>query len=242
MLIMDKSEYNAFHRIKRKREEILKQLDNIVDKVDDIGVDFIIIGNERGYVIERKTLIDMMNSIHGQESKAGGRFWSQLRRVKTVAEELSNQYDIPVYPLVIIEGSTFQRYKARFAKMTPGQWFGIQTSIAEMGIGLIRTWNREETILALRKLKDRSGKEKIKVQPMAIKKELRTAREEAIHMLYAVSGVGTKRAYNLIMKYGTVKEVVNLSKDRLVSELGRKVGGHFYEVVNTDWRKEKKVV
>jgi len=241
MLIIDKSEYNAFKRAlsRRKKNSILEKLNELIDRVEDIGVDFIIIGNQRIYVIERKTLTDMLNSIHGQESKAGGRFWKQLDRVKLVAEDLSNQYEVPAYPLVILEGSVFQRYKARYAKLRPQQWFGIQAEIAEKGIGLIRTWNRNETVLALERLKDRAGKEKQKLMPMAIKKELRTEKEEAMHMLFAVSGIGTKKSYMLLEKYGSVKAVINLSEDRLISELGQKIGKHFYEIVNKDWRKEK---
>lgn len=242
MLIIDKSEYNAFKRIKRNREEILSMLDEIIDRIDNISVDYLIIGNERIYVIERKTLTDMLNSIHGQESKAGGRFWSQLYRVKVLTEELTKQYDTPAYSLVILEGNIFQRYKARYARMTPAQWIGIQASIAEIGVGIIRTWNRKETILALKKLKERSGKEKVKVQPMAIKKELRTEKEEAVHMLYAVSGIGTKKALGLLEKYGSVRNITNLSEDRLVAELGNKIGKHLYKIVNTDWRKDKELV
>lgn len=244
MLIIDRSEYNAFKRVyrKRKKKDVIKRLESIIDEVNDIGVDFIIIGSERIYVVERKTLTDMMNSIHGQESKAGGRFWKQLERVKIVAHDLSEQYEIPAYPLVILEGSIFQRYNARFGRIRPAQWFGIQTSIAEMGVGLIRTWNRNETVVALERLKERSGKEKVKIQPMSIKKNLRSLREEAVHMLYAISGIGTKKAHNLIMKYGSVKNIVNLSEERLKKELGNKVGEHAYKVINTDFSKDKKVI
>jgi len=244
LLIIDRNEYNAFKRalVRKKKNSMLDKLNELIDKVDNIGVDFVIIGNERIYVIERKTLTDMINSIHGQSSKAGGRFWKQLDRVKLVAEQLGNEYNVPAYPLVILEGSIFQRYKARYAKLRPAQWFGIQSEIAEKGVGLIRTWNRNETIIALERLKERSGKIKSKVLPMSIKKSLRNEKEEAMHMLYAVSGIGSKKAYWLIEKYGSVKNIVNLSEERLKAELGKKVGAHFYEVVNTDWRKDKKVV
>lgn len=246
-LIMDVHEIAAMKsglkRRKKKKETVekwIKRLEELADRIEELEVDYIIIGDERGYVIERKTLLDMLGSIRGGHGKQAGRFWSQLRRVKLVAEELSKEYDMKVVPMVIIEGNLFARYKARYGRMSKVQWFGIQTAIAETGVHLIRTWSLEETILLLEQLKKRSGR-KVRMAGLNIKKSLRTEKEEAIHMLYAVSGVGLEKAVSILEKYGSVKAVVNLDEDELIRSLGRKTGQHFYKVVNKDFSKVRRL-
>ena len=226
-----------------RRKEIqrfVEWIEKNADKIDDIGVDYIIIGQERAYFVERKQLTDLAKSIYSPETKVGGRFWEQLKRVREMATEFEKQHSVPSYAVLIAEGNIFARYRARFARFTPAQWMAIQVAVGELGVGLIRTWSINETILALEMLIKRSGKPLKKVEGLNIKKSLRSVEEEALHMLYAVSGVGEKKAWALLHRFGSVKNVVNADKEELVKVLGEKVGGHFYEVVNYSMNKELK--
>ena len=225
----------------KRIEKLIVELENIADEIKELNVDYVVVGDKRIYVVERKSIIDMLGSIRGGHGKQSGRFWNQLKRVKYVAEEMSREYEIEAVPIVIIEGSQFKRYRARSAKMTPSQWMGIQIAIAEMGVSLVRTWSLNETILLLKQLKKRAGKE-IKMRGLNIKKSLRTEKEEAAHVLYAISGIGMEKAINALERFGSVKEVVNLDESILVDIFGKKTGKHFYKIVNMNFRKNKELI
>ncbi len=225
---------NATRNEKRKKEleKAIEYLEGNAIKVADLGVDYIIVGTERAYFIERKTLVDLANSIYSPKSKASGRFWEQLKRVKLMSRMFEDENGIPAYALLIAEGNIFQRYKARFAKFTPAQWMAIQVAVGELDVGLVRTWSLSETIMLLDVLEKRVGKPVKEIDGLNIKKNLRSIEEEAAHMLFAVSGIGSKKVMALLHRFGSVKNVVNASREDLVRVLGSKVGEHLYEVVN----------
>lgn len=224
---------------RQELEEMIKYIEDSADEIKDLGVDYIIIGEERAYFIERKTLQDLVKSIYSPQSKMSGRLWEQLKRVKEMALSFEEREGIPAYAILIAEGNIFARYRGRFARITPAQWFAIQVAVGELGVGLVRTWNLGETIALLDVLRKRAGKPRKIVDGLSIKKSLRDVEEEAIHMLYAVSGVGIKRAWALLHRFGSVKSVVNASKNELVKVLGEKVGTHFYDVINYNVNKNK---
>lgn len=250
MFIVDKHEISALkygaNRTKneKRRQEIekfIKWLENNATEIKDIGCDYIIIGNERAYFIERKQLVDLVNSIYSPETKAGGRLWEQLKRVREISREFERSSGILSYAMLIAEGNVYARYKARWAKVTPNQWMAIQTAVGELGVIMVRTGSINETTLALRMLMKRAGKPLKKVDGLNIKKSLRNIEEEAVHMLYAVSGVGEKKAWALFERFGSVKAVVNATKSELMNVLGKKVGEHFYDVVNYKYLKQMRL-
>ena len=209
-----------------------EELRKIAHKVEDLGFDYWIVGEKRQYVIERKTLTDMVGSIRGKagQGKITNRFFEQLERIKMVELELRDKgYD--AYALVVLEGNIFQRYRARFAKLLPQQWFGIQAKIAELGVGLIRTWSIDETKLMLQVLDKRAGKEVTEVPALAIEKRLRDIREEAMHVLMAITGIGVKKAKELLSRYGSVKAVLMANERDLAKIVGEKLAKHIKEVV-----------
>ncbi len=132
------------------------ELKQIADDVEDLGFDYLVVGVEKTYVIERKSIVDLLGSIRGKsgQDKVKNRFVEQLRRIILVCEDLRKEGNDAI-PILIVEGNHFKRYKARYARMTLPQWMGIQAKVAEMGIGLIRTWSMDETKIALHVLNKR---------------------------------------------------------------------------------------
>ncbi|MEM5854181.1 MAG: ERCC4 domain-containing protein, partial [Candidatus Aenigmatarchaeota archaeon] len=115
------------------------ELKQIADEIKDLGFDYLITGSERTYIIERKTLVDLVGSIRSRDSKVKDRLFEQLLRIKNIENEMRAEGK-EAYAILVVEGNHFKRYNARFAKMTPQQWMGIQAKVVEMGIGMIRTW------------------------------------------------------------------------------------------------------
>lgn len=209
-----------------------EELKKIADEVKDLGFDYWIIGKERQYYIERKELCDLVASLRGKSGhgKVKQRLFEQLERIKILADE-ANSKGVDACAILIVEGNIFMRYRARFARLTPAQWMGIQARIAEMGVGLIRTWNIDETKMVLQIL-NRRAKESVKEIPdLTFSKSLRDIKTEAVHVLMAISGIGQKKAVELIKWFGSVKNVLNASERELAMVVGEKLARHIKEVV-----------
>lgn len=214
------------------------------EEVSDLGADYIIIGPARGYVIERKTVSDLLNSVFHSKAKTSGRLYDQVKRIIEMAGELSEKESVPVAPLLVVEGNIFvynkQASKGGRKTVPLKTYRGILLSVVEMGACVVETKSFGDTIDLILHLEERSGKQK-KLSGLNVKKSLRDVKEEAFHMLFAVSGLGEKKASKLLEKYGTAKAVVNLDEDVLIKELGPKIGKHFYEVVNTDVSNQERI-
>jgi len=243
-IYVDKFEVVARKRASKRSEKKLEQLLNASQEVRDLGADYIVVGTSRGYVIERKTVSDLISSVFHSKSKASGRLYDQLKRILVLSDELSEKHGVPFMPLLIVEGSLFSyNKKAKNMGRKPVSlkvFRGILLSTMEMGVCVFQTSSFGETVDLILHLEERSGKEK-KISGFNIHKSLRDIREEAMHMIYAVSGIGEKKARALIEKYGSVRTVVNLDRETLKKELGPKIGGHFYDVVNSDVSTQKRI-
>lgn len=211
------------------------ELKQIADEIKDLGFDYLITGSERTYIIERKTLVDLVGSIRSRDSKVKDRLFEQLLRIKSIENEMRADGK-EAYAILVVEGNHFKRYNARFAKMTPQQWMGIQAKVVEMGIGMIRTWTINETKVLIEILDKRAGKEGKQIVDIGFRKELRTIEEEAMHMIMAISGVGEKKARILFNEFGNVKNIVNAEREKLIRLVGDKLGRHIYDVVNVEVR------
>jgi len=230
---------------KEKKERYLKKLEELADEVEDLGADYIISGTERGYVIERKSISDLLSSVFHSESKSSGRLFDQVKRIKELADELTKKEGIKYTPILIIEGNL--KAHNNMARKRGGKpvnlavYRSILVGVMELGVHVMETRDFPDTVDFLQLLDKRAGKPK-KISGLNVKKGLRSLEEEAIHMLYAVSRIGAKKAKELLDKYGSVKNIVNLDESTLKKELGPKTGEHFYKVVNTNFSKYKKMI
>lgn len=214
----------------------------IADRIEDLGFDYLVCGDRCCYVIERKTVIDMLGSLRGKagQGKVKDRMFEQLARIKTMAENM-RQEGKEAYAILILEGNHFQRYRGRFAKMTPHQFMGIMSRVAEIGVGLIRTWSYNETKIALQILNKRAGKEVSEIPKLAINKELRDAKVESMHILMAITGIGEKTATMLLNRFGSVENIVKASEKDLESVVSEKIAKHIKEVIRYRYNNTKRL-
>ena len=126
--------------------------------------------------IERKTIDDLIQSTTGRNRH----LWEQLGVLK----------DTYKHPLVIIEGAI--NYKDR---LLSGIIYGI---VIGWGIPYINTTNVYDTALAVQRMFDKYGTSKINVVPPAVVKKAKTVKEIQWAMFQCISGIGAKRATELV--------------------------------------------
>lgn len=206
-----------------------KKWQKIGDKVDDIGADFVVRGEHGKYVVERKTLSDLMHSIRNR------RFWSQLDRLLEWKEQGYN-------PICMLHGSIYKRMNARYAKCSLPQWVGIKVAIMESkGIPVYYAINETEAVMYLKKLDEKVGDEVEEWQmPPVCKKVGRDMEQEAIDVLLAIYGIGFKTAKKLLIKFGSLQEIFNASEREIVKEIGEKKAVHLFDLMSFRFNGDEK--
>lgn len=186
----------------------------VADRIDDIGIDYLIEGSEKRFAIERKTILDLKDSVKD------GRLWRQLATLRDYEE---NGYQ----PILVIEGHLFSKWVRK--KVSINEWTGWQVGIAQFGVPVIHVLSRKGFFYVIEKLKERAGKRTRRKRPV-VKKRGRTIEEERVDVLCAIDGIGVVTAERLLERFGTIKGVVNAKATDLVEILGRRYP-HFKEVV-----------
>lgn len=189
-----------------------EHLKRMADKVLSLDYDFLIVGDEKAYAIERKTPEDLFKSV------VDGRLWNQLK----VLSELEN-----VIPILVVEGNLWRLLGEK--KITTNGLLSILAGIAAYKVSIVSISSEQMLIRFLKLLKHKAGKKTTYKIP-TVKKKDRTLKEEKRDMWLAIQGVGQKTAEKLAEF--TFKDVINdlkLIKD-LVSE---KVLKHIGEVLST---------
>jgi len=204
----------------REPEEYKK----LADKVADTGIDFLVVGDKKKFCIERKTISDLLHSLRGEGRKTskGVRLWEQL-------EILSKMREQGFIPFLIVEGNLWQAMKLGYMKIP--QWLGIQLSVASFGVSFMSVTGKNQFKYVLKMMNERAGESKEFVKPSIPKPKARTIEEEREDMFSAVSGIGHKKAKEIVEEFGTVKNVCDAG-DKIISLLGEKVGKHLLEVLN----------
>lgn len=192
------------------------KLKAIADKVENIQVDYFIVGKKKKYAIERKTWSDLFSSLKE------GRVWDQLTRLKNLQAE---GYE----PRLLIEGHKFILFK--YKKITQAQIAGIEEAILSYGVPIMYADTQDLTIMKL-KLMDQKAGDTTEWQRPTIAKTGRTPQEEAEDVLAAIDGIGRKSANKLIKYFGTVKEAINGEIFEVASVIGVREAKHFEDVIN----------
>ena len=191
----------------------LKELADEVRSLD--AGDIVVEGKKKTYVVERKTVNDLVGTVENK------RFFAQLHKLRGSKG----------VPLLVIEGNHFAVMKV--GRLIEPVWLGLQVSVAERGVGMVRTWSEKETGILLGVLRRRADKEGHTYEIKAVKR-YESETDEVVNVIGALRGVGEKKALKLLKRFGSVKGVVNASESELVSVLGEKVGKHVYEIVNKE--------
>lgn len=188
----------------------------LADEVRELPIDVIIEGSERKYAVERKTILDFWNSVKD------GRLWKQMKYL----EDMRNEGYVS---FLVIIGSWSKVFK--FAKtMTPIKMIGMQVALSSFGVSVVQLPNHEWFLIFLNYLKNKSGQKRSYSRVNIPKPITRTLWEEQVDVLRAIDGIGEKTAEKLLQKFGSVKSVVNASREELFEVLKSKTE-HFLEVV-----------
>jgi len=188
----------------------------LADEVKPLPVDYVIVGSERKYMVERKEVMDLWNSIKD------GRLWRQLKYMEEARD--AEGY----IPILLIEGSLGKLLK--FARgMTPKKFMGIQLAFSSFGVSVVQL-SPNFVPMFLKFLNEKSGKKRRFPRPSIPKPIERTIEEERIDMLRAVKGIGEKTAEELLSHFGDIVGVVNAEEFELRKVLKSKTD-HFLEVL-----------
>jgi ERCC4-type nuclease len=192
------------------------RLKALADEVRSLPVDYIIVGSERKYMVERKEVMDLWKSVQD------GRFWKQMAYMEEARE--SEGY----IPILLIEGSLFKLFK--FAEgMRPRNFMGIQVALSSFGVTVVQLPSRMVPDFLIF-LNEKADKKRTFARPNIPKPIERTLDEERIDVLRAIRGIGEKTAVELLQAFGSVKGVIDAEYPALRAILGKKAD-HFVEVV-----------
>jgi ERCC4-type nuclease len=188
----------------------------LADEVRPLPVDYIVVGAERKYMVERKEVMDLWKSVQD------GRFWRQMAYMEEARE--SEGY----IPILLIEGSLFKLFK--FAKgMGPRNFMGMQVAFSSFGVTVVQLPSRMVADFLIF-LNEKADSKRTFARPNIPKPIERTLDEERIDVLRAIRGIGEKTAIELLQAFGSVKGVIEAEHPALRAILGKKAD-HFVEVV-----------
>jgi len=232
MFVVDKSEIvaleNGLKRLKGKRYEdrksLIYKLKAMSDSIDDIGVDFLIYDDRVMYCIERKTITDLISSV------VSGRLWMQLQRLK----EMENDFDGKFVPVLIIEGGDYILKRIMKDRYDRDWLLGVEVGEINLGVYVIRTNSLSETVKVLEKYKESVDGKRRNTVVFKRTRILNSEENEVYAVLCGVNGIGGVKARKLLSRFKTVKNVFNADKDELIEILGKKVGTHFYDIINKE--------
>lgn len=159
--------------------------------------------------------------------------YRKIDDVITKAEELSRKYiksyvfistDLQV--LIDIEETKFSGNRISSLR-------GLTASLIERGINPIFTSNRENFVRILLKTFDKHADEKDREVIQPIRPEP-TREDWQTHIVCGLPDIGEKKSYNLIEHFGSVKSIMNASKEDLmeVDGIGSKIAERIVDVIS----------
>ncbi|MBU2638990.1 MAG: DEAD/DEAH box helicase [Nanoarchaeota archaeon] len=169
--------------------------------------------------VERKTIADFVDSLIDQ-------------RILQQAKELKQNFE---KPLMIIEG-TDDLYSVR--KVHPNAIRGMIAAIAvSFGIPIVHTKNPQDTAELLIAIAKREQKSESSDFTLRTEKKPLTLKEQQEYIVQSFPNVGTQLSRDLLLKFGSVKKIVNASHDELreVEKIGLKKAEEIRKVVDEDY-------
>jgi ERCC4-type nuclease len=138
-------------------------------------------------LIERKSVLDLHAAI------MQGRFWTQIGKLRRASR----------FPFLLVEGADLDE-----GPLAPRAVRGACIAVIHQGIRLLRTSDRDDSVLWLERLAARSAKFEPRDRPRYAQRPKPVPGGEAEAMLAAVRGISTAGARALLSHFGTVAEVV----------------------------------
>ena len=168
--------------------------------------------------VEYKTVEDFVLSLIDR------RLFTQLKSMKRYRKQL-----------IIIEG-TEDLYTQR--KLHPNAIRGMLAAVSiDYGVPILNTKNKEETALLLAVIAKREQSEERKKFTLHSLKPL-TLKEQQEYIISALPGIGPILSKPLLKKLGSVKKVINASKEKLkqIDLIGEKKAAKINEVVDSEYK------
>lgn len=168
--------------------------------------------------VERKTSQDFVSSIID-------------KRLYKQARELVEHFQ---RPLIILEGGNVYA-----GGLHPNAIRGAMASLAvDFGIPIIPTRSPEDTGAMIYRLALREQKEGSKEIPLRTEKKPLSLFEQQLFIIESLPNVGPVTARKLLEEFGTVKGVINASKDDLkkIEGIGDKIGQKIRDVIDSGFQ------
>ena len=209
---------------KQEPQELVDEIRKLKVEVDykKLGVGDVLIGDED--VWERKTMSDFVGSL------VDGRIWEQLRNMK-------KNYK---HSMVILEGDLPGTLPNQAYILRKRLRMTIASIRHDWRIPVDRTDNIKDTAMFLVAYYSRMGREKRKYY-RPVKKQSKDPRYIVSDVLCALPNIGRKKAEEMLLEYGSVKNVVNLtaeefSKFKGISKSG---GNEIHSLLNMELKKDE---
>jgi len=207
LVVVDTREYSS--RLGKRIVGYLKQDKDFEVKVDilDVG-DYYIPGGSTDILIERKTVIDLLNAAKTK------RLWNQLK-------ELLSVVDAEVY--MILEGG--EGMVKKFTKWSLEAFEGLKFMISHVfGIKILPTTSYGGTAILIKTIaKKVQSIEKPKKKQLKVRKNAETPQEQALYVLSQFPGINLGRAKQILERFGTlINALENVREWRSIRGIGFK--------------------
>ncbi|WP_304123556.1 DEAD/DEAH box helicase [Methanosphaera cuniculi] len=205
---------------REKNSNIMRELDKIGCKIE---VKTMAIGDYQlsdDVIIERKTVDDFAKSITD-------------KRLYTQAKELASNCK---KPLMIIEGGDIYN-----TFLHPNAIRGAMSSIAiDFKIPIIQTQNETDTAMMIKTIAQREQKDNEDKKPISIRTQTKplTLKEQQLFITESLPGIGPVSAKKLLTHFGSVKNLINASKNELkeVEGIGNKTSENIIDVTTRKYQ------
>jgi len=179
----------------------------------------ILIGDQEAW--ERKTMEDFVGSLHK------GKIWEQIRNIK---DEYEN-------PGLILEGRLPSEVPRAAYIMRKRIRMTLASIRKDWGIPIDYTENIKDTAMFLVSYYSRIGREKRKYY-RPVKKQKTDPFDIASDVLCALPGIGRVKVDELMLTYGSVKDITALSAKELAKIRGISMdkANEIYVILNTEFR------
>ena len=189
-----------------------------VDRVEDLVIDYLVVGDARKFAIERKKIPDLKDSVKD------GRLWRQL-------DVLKNYEKDGYIPILVIEGNLWWYRNKRIIGVR--EWIGYQIGIMLYDIPAIHIISKKDFVWLLERLREKAGK-KTNRKRTVIKRRGRTILDERLDMLMQISGIGEVNAKKLIGKFEDIGSIADADLLDIMEAVGKDRAKHVIEVFHDD--------
>jgi len=177
---------------------------------------------EGGWIVERKTSIDLVNSVRT------GRLWRELEKLKSV-EGLK--------PVFLVEGSL--ALVEKFTGWKPVAVAGLLNSILfDWGVSVVFMPSRKWTVAYLTQLAKSAEVEGRRPHPLRVKERAERLEDYVLMVAESLPNVSAVKARALLRRFKTLRRLFNASVDELmeVEGVGRTIAEKIYAVANMEYR------